>query len=326
MTRWSDGDKLRARAMLVEVVGRVVRLKKQGKELAGLCPFHAEKTPSFTVSPGKGLYFCFGCSAGGDAIQFVKATEGLDFMGAMPRILGEPDAQQDTATRRRTEERLRRDRERRDAQEARDRARSRANARALWRETRPATGTLVETYLRSRGITLPIPPTLRFHPHLEWFDNGARTGRWFPAMVACVQAVDRSFAGVHRTYLRGDGGGKAAVKKAKKMLGSCRGGAIRFGPAADALWGAEGIETGLSVLQRRPANCVWVVGSASLMRELLLPGVVKEITLCADPDPAGRAAAKAAAERFAHEGRKAFIARPSDEGLDFNDYLMRGVA
>ncbi len=54
--------------------------------------------------------------------------------------------------------------------------------------------------------------------------------------------------------------------------------------------------------------------------------VVKEITLCADPDPAGLAAARAAAERFAAEGREAFIARPNQEGVDFNDFLMRGVA
>ena len=64
-------DDLIARADIVEVVGRRVQLKKAGREFKACCPFHDEKTPSFTVSPAKGFYHCFGCGAHGTAIGFL---------------------------------------------------------------------------------------------------------------------------------------------------------------------------------------------------------------------------------------------------------------
>ena len=60
-----------------------VSLKRKGSSLVGLCPFHSEKTPSFTVSPQKGLYHCFGCNRGGDAISFIMEKENLSFMDAV---------------------------------------------------------------------------------------------------------------------------------------------------------------------------------------------------------------------------------------------------
>ena len=59
------------------------RLRKVGGRYTGLCPFHEERTPSFSVSPDRGTYHCFGCGVGGDAISFVRETEGLDFVGAI---------------------------------------------------------------------------------------------------------------------------------------------------------------------------------------------------------------------------------------------------
>ena len=64
---------------IVEVVGRQVQLKRAGSNYVGLCPFHSEKTPSFTVFPATQSYYCFGCGAGGDAVTFVMQTEGLDY-------------------------------------------------------------------------------------------------------------------------------------------------------------------------------------------------------------------------------------------------------
>ena len=64
-------------------IGRYVALKKQGKYLKGLCPFHQEKTPSFTVTPEKGMYHCFGCGRGGDIFTFVMEMEGLSFNEAL---------------------------------------------------------------------------------------------------------------------------------------------------------------------------------------------------------------------------------------------------
>ena len=74
---------LLARSDIVEVVGRHVQLKKSGANLMGLCPFHAEKSPSFSVSPGKQFYHCFGCGAGGDAIRFLTEHTGMSFIDAV---------------------------------------------------------------------------------------------------------------------------------------------------------------------------------------------------------------------------------------------------
>ena len=76
-------DELRTRSGLAQVIGRRVRLSRKGGEHIGLCPFHKEKTPSFTVNEDKGFYHCFGCGAHGSAIDFVMHTEGMSFPEAI---------------------------------------------------------------------------------------------------------------------------------------------------------------------------------------------------------------------------------------------------
>ncbi len=76
-------DDLLARTDIGVVIGRHVELKKSGGNLSGLCPFHAERSPSFSVTPGKGLYYCFGCGAGGNAIRFLTEHLGLSFVEAV---------------------------------------------------------------------------------------------------------------------------------------------------------------------------------------------------------------------------------------------------
>lgn len=71
---------------IVEVVGRTVALKRAGNSWKGLCPFHNEKSPSFNVVPSKGIFHCFGCGKGGSAIDFVMATERLEFMEAVEKL------------------------------------------------------------------------------------------------------------------------------------------------------------------------------------------------------------------------------------------------
>lgn len=83
-------DELRARLNLSDVVGRKVTLKrKSGAEYSGLCPFHNEKTPSFTVNDKKGFFHCFGCGAHGDAVGFVMKTEGLSFPESVEKLARE---------------------------------------------------------------------------------------------------------------------------------------------------------------------------------------------------------------------------------------------
>ena len=79
-------DDLVARADIVEVVGRRVPLKKAGREFKACCPFHDEKTPSFTVSPSKGFYHCFGCGAHGTAIGFLMEFDHMDFVDAIESL------------------------------------------------------------------------------------------------------------------------------------------------------------------------------------------------------------------------------------------------
>ena len=79
-------DDLIARADIVEVLGRRIQLKKAGREFKANCPFHDEKTPSFTVSPGKGFYHCFGCGAHGTALGFLMEYEHLSFVEAVEAL------------------------------------------------------------------------------------------------------------------------------------------------------------------------------------------------------------------------------------------------
>ncbi|GBR75453.1 DNA primase [Candidatus Termititenax persephonae] len=81
-------DEIKLKADIVAVIGRYVPLKKRGHNYLGLCPFHKEKTPSFTVSPDKGIFHCFGCGKNGDVFSFIREMEHVDF-GQAVRILGE---------------------------------------------------------------------------------------------------------------------------------------------------------------------------------------------------------------------------------------------
>jgi len=81
-------QEIRAATDIVEYIGTFVKLKKRGKSYLGLCPFHSEKTPSFNVSPDKGMYYCFGCSRGGDVIKFVMEWEKATYVEAI-EILAE---------------------------------------------------------------------------------------------------------------------------------------------------------------------------------------------------------------------------------------------
>ena len=81
-----DVARVRAATDLVALIGEQTALKRVGRRFVGLCPFHAEKTGSFSVNAEEGLYYCFGCQASGDAISFVRATEGVDFVEAVERL------------------------------------------------------------------------------------------------------------------------------------------------------------------------------------------------------------------------------------------------
>src|SRR3974390_3418133 len=76
-------QEVRERASILDVISDYVSLRKSGANFQGLCPFHAEKTPSFNVNPARGIFHCFGCGAGGNAFSFVMRMEGLSFPEAV---------------------------------------------------------------------------------------------------------------------------------------------------------------------------------------------------------------------------------------------------
>ncbi|WP_297781154.1 toprim domain-containing protein [uncultured Roseovarius sp.] len=209
-------------------------------------------------------------------------------------------------------------REREERAQAEKRARQ---ARALWQEAEQIGGTIAETYLRNRGITCDLPIILRYKTEC-WHASGKR----FPAMVALIEGADN--CAIHRTYLRADGTGKAAVDPAKAILGAVAGGAVRLTKAQGPLVVAEGIETALSLasgLLGRPAT-IWAALSTSGMRGLRLPPSPGRLTIATDSDDggAGHAAGRDLAER-AHALGWAVSLLPAPNGRDWNDILtMKG--
>ncbi|MBN1829469.1 MAG: DNA primase, partial [Deltaproteobacteria bacterium] len=79
-------DDVRGRINIVDLVSGYVALRKAGRNYIGLCPFHKEKTPSFTVNPDKQIYYCFGCGEGGNAISFYMGIEKASFPEALRRL------------------------------------------------------------------------------------------------------------------------------------------------------------------------------------------------------------------------------------------------
>ena len=258
------------------------------------CPSHRDRTPSLHLSDapdGRLLWRCFaGCSQ--EAVCDALVARGL-IGGDAPLRLGQPEPT---------------------PQPYQDLNRS--AALAIWRTSRPASGTLVEVYLRSRGISIEPAPSLRFHPSLRYRPSNTK----WPGMVAAVQSANGRITAVHRTFLKPDASGKAPVERPKMALGLVAGGAVRLALARGAVQVAEGIETALAVMQAT-GQPTWAALSASGIQALVLPPETYDVVILADADDAGEAATQVAATRWASEGRRVRIARPPT-GLDFNDVLL----
>jgi len=182
-------------------------------------------------------------------------------------------------------------------------------ARRLWREAVPATGKLVETYFAHRGLRLEPHAPLRFHP-CAWRNRA--NGPPGPAMLALMTCPERNEpVGVHVTYLRPDGRGKADGPAAKVMLGHR--GIIRLSPDEEATLGlglAEGIETSVAVMQRINWRPVWAAACAGAVAGFPVLRGIEAITVFADADAAGMRAAEACARRWSEAGREATIWAP----------------
>ncbi len=157
--------------------------------------------------------------------------------------------------------------------------------------------------MRGRGITIPIPHTIRFHPGLKHAD----TGLHLPCLIAAACNVNRHITGIQRIYLTHDGR-KAPLNRPKMALGSMTGSAVRLAPTTDRVWLTEGVEDALALVQMM-GEPAWAVLGTSGYKTVLLPENIRQVILAPDGDDAGQAVVQEAAIRLAGQGREVRAAK-----------------
>jgi putative DNA primase/helicase len=212
---------------------------------------------------------------------------------------------------------------RRDA-DAADRQRGIVEGLDIWNESHPATATSqLPRYLASRGITRPIPKTIRVHGMFGPYGRHP-SGERRPQMIGLVEHVEHGPIGVSRTFISVDGAQKATLDPVRLFRGRVGGGAVRLGTICPDDWLviAEGIETTLSVMQATGLPG-WVALGAGGIARLVLPPEARRVLIAADNDAngVGAVAAHDAAQRWLGEGRRVKIVVPPEVGCDFNDVL-----
>ena len=193
-------------------------------------------------------------------------------------------------------------------------------ARRLFAMSQPIARTLVETYLRSRGITaLHEAGALRFHPRCYYRPNDDSATETWPAIIARVTDLDDRITGAHRTWLDPSGCGKAPIDTPRRAMGDLLGNAVRFGVANDVLAAGEGIETMLSLRCVLPTLPMAAALSANHLAAMLLPLTLRRLYIARDSDAAGDAAVTALTERAEAVGIEAVAWSPRLG--DFNEDL-----
>ena len=288
--------------MNAESLTRALGGRWNGSSGSARCPAHDDRSPSLSIRDGDNGRLLTCCHAGcsPEAVWAALRDRGL-----VERAEDRP------ALRRR----------RAAPQRAPEPSPNQDHAFEIWRVSRDPIGTLTTTYLRHRSYTCAIPPTIRDHPGLK---HGP-TGQNLPAMVAAITGADRKVLAIQRTFLRVDGRGKANVTEPKLTLGSMRDGVVRLGPAGPVLGIAEGVETGLSVMQLFSLP-VWACLSASRLDRLWLPPESLEIHVFGDNGAPGHEAAERAGKAYQAQGRRVVVRFPPAEFGDFNDLLCAEAA
>ena len=198
-------------------------------------------------------------------------------------------------------------------------------ARRLFAASKPLPGTIAETYLCERGITLLRDCTaLRFHARCFYRpsdDDAPDTSRDWPAVIAAVTNLDGTITGVHRTWLARSGLAKAPLATPRRAMGLLLGNGVRFGQARDVLAVGEGIETMLSLRTVLPTLPMVAALSSHHLAALILPPSLQHLYVARDDDAAGRQAERTLTERAQAIGVEALTLAPTLG--DFNDDLRQ---
>jgi hypothetical protein len=305
-----------ARAVRIEdeVARRGIQLRGRGPEREGSCRV-CGGTDRFSINTKKQVWNCRGCQQGGDVIALVCHLDRLGFREAVEQLgrLAQPpklSADEPRISKPAT------------PGPAPDNG-NREPALRIWRKAIDPRGTLVETYLQSRGLDLPYEATfeaIRYQPRLFF------RGETFPAMIALVRSVKGDAPqAVHITPLVDPPEGK---KRARFSYGPIIGGAIKLAPDADVtlcLGIGEGIESALSL---RCWDCfgaspVWSLITSNEVKKLPVLAGIQTLWIAVDDDPAGITAAATVSARWLEAGREVFKLKARNPGADLNDAIRQ---
>lgn len=187
----------------------------------------------------------------------------------------------------------------------------------IWRAAAPPAGSPTAVYLSEfRGLSVPLPPSIRHHPG----SPNAPRGPWRPAMVAALVNVERKVVAVQFTQLMPDGMGKVASGPQRLTIGPKRGAAVRLAPTTDSVVLTEGVEKGLGLMQITGAPC-WATCGCECFLETELPPEIARVVLAPDNDAGGRAVIERAGNRFADMGKTVEVALPPDPYVDWDEMV-----
>ena len=199
------------------------------------------------------------------------------------------------------------------------------SAMRLFAMSQPISGTIVETYLRRRGITaLHATANLRFHPRCYYRPDPDSPTQTWPAMIAAVTDLSGTITGAHRTWLDPSGRDKAPIDTPRRAMGHLLGNAVRLGLAHDVMAAGEGIETMLSLRCVMPTLPMVAALSAAHLAAILFPRTLRRLYIARDNDPAGDGAVANLIGRSREAGIEAITLSPRLG--DFNEDLRaRGI-
>ena len=272
-----------------------------------LCPFHGETKPSMRIY--KDHYYCFGCGAYGDHVDWLVQVEGLDYDQAL-HIVDNWEGPVVPRSR------------------AQDDAERTARALRWWNGAQPIAGTLAARYLAEvRGIDLKVLPddiserALRFHPNCV-FGPGTR----HPCLIALMRnPVSGQPTGIHRIALTSD-----ARKIDRRMLGVA--GVVQLWPADRQLVVGEGLETVLAAATRlpyrgAPLRPAWAMLSDGALARFSVIAGVEQLIVLADNDAngEGQAAAESCKRQWQAAGRRGVQLTPDRPDTDFNDIVLESL-